>query len=132
MQCSAGEQTQRVDAHNLLETLIGDYHDAGRSIALEGRGGRPHVTCPHALCRVLINLIDGGLRYGDDVRLCVRVEARRLVLAVVDFGAGIVPAQLDAVFVPWYTVSGDRCTCARVRIGTRDRALSPARDVRRA
>jgi signal transduction histidine kinase len=102
MQCSAGEQTQHVDADNLLDTLIGDYQDAGRTITLEGRVGRPLVTCPHALRRVLMNLIDNGLRYGDDVRLCVRVEARRLVLAVVDSGPGIVPAQMEAVFVPWY------------------------------
>jgi signal transduction histidine kinase len=102
MQCSAGEKTQRVDADDLLGALIGDYQDAGRTVALEGRVGRPVVTCPHALRRVLMNLIDNALRYGGDARLCVRVEARRLVLAVVDSGPGIVPAQMDAVFAPWY------------------------------
>ncbi len=102
MQCSAGEQTQRVDADNLLGTLIGDYRDAGRTVALEGSVGCSLVTCPHALRRVLMNLIDNALRYGGDARLCVRVEARRLVLAVVDSGPGILPAQMDAVFAPWY------------------------------
>ncbi len=102
MQCHAEEPTRCVDADGLLGTLIGDYRDAGRNVGLEGRVGRPVVTCPHALRRVLVNLIDNALRYGGDVRLCVRVEARRLVLAVVDSGPGIVPAQLDAVFAPWY------------------------------
>ncbi|MFM0496606.1 sensor histidine kinase [Paraburkholderia caledonica] len=64
LQCSAGERTQRVDADNLLGTLVGDYREAGRTVALEGSVGRPLVTCPHALRRV--------------------------------------PAQMDAVFAPWY------------------------------
>lgn len=102
MQCSGEEPTRRVDADGLLGALVGDYRDAGCTVELEGQVGRPVVTCPHALRRVLINLIDNALRYGDDVRLCVRIEARRLVLAVVDSGPGIVPAQLDAVFKPWY------------------------------
>lgn len=102
LQCSAGERTQRVDADNLLGTLVGDYREAGRTVALEGSVGRPLVTCPHALRRVLMNLIDNALRYGGDARLCVRVEARHLVLAVVDSGPGILPAQMDAVFAPWY------------------------------
>lgn len=102
MQCSAGEKTQRVDADSLLDTLIDDYKGAGRTVALEGRVGCPVDTCPHALRRVLMNLIDNAFRYGGDARLCVRVEARRLVLAVVDSGPGIVPAQMDRVFAPWY------------------------------
>lgn len=102
MQCSAEEPTHRVDADGLLDTLIGDYRDAGCAVILEGQVGRPVDTCPHALRRVLVNLIDNALRYGGDVRLCVRIEARRLVLAVVDSGPGIVPAQMDAVFAPWY------------------------------
>jgi signal transduction histidine kinase len=102
LQCSAEEPASRVDADSLLGVLVDDYRDAGRTIELEGRVGCPVVTCPHALRRVLMNLIDNALRYGTDVRVCVRVEARRLVLAVVDSGPGIAHAQMDAVFAPWY------------------------------
>lgn len=102
LQCSAEEPVSRVDADSLLDTLVDDYRDAGRTVEREGRVGCPVVTCPHALRRVLMNLIDNALRYGTDVRLCVRVEARRLVLAVVDSGPGIAHAQMDAVFAPWY------------------------------
>jgi signal transduction histidine kinase len=69
---------------------------------LDGRLDCPLVTFPHALRRVLVNLIDNALRYGRDVRLCVRVDARRVMLAVVDSGPGIVPAEMEAVFTPWY------------------------------
>ncbi|CAA2099349.1 sensor histidine kinase [Variovorax paradoxus] len=102
MQRSASEPPRRVDADGLLGTLVGDYRDAGRAVALEGRVGQPVAACPQALRRVLVNLIDNALRYGSDVRLCVQVDARRLVLAVVDSGPGIVPSEMEAVFAPWH------------------------------
>ncbi|WP_175922958.1 sensor histidine kinase [Burkholderia latens] len=102
LQCSVPEPPRRVDADALLGALVGNYRDAGQSIALDGRVGLPLVTFPHALRRVLVNLIDNALRYGEDVRLCVRVDARRVMLTVVDSGPGIVPAELEAVFKPWY------------------------------
>ncbi|WP_321957759.1 sensor histidine kinase [Paraburkholderia bannensis] len=102
MQCSAEEPMRAVDADGLLDALIADYRDAGRIVKLEGQVGRAVVTCPHALRRVLVNLIDNALRYGVDVRLCVHADAQRLVLAVLDSGPGIVPARLDAVFAAWY------------------------------
>ncbi|WP_186119228.1 sensor histidine kinase [Burkholderia gladioli] len=96
------ESPRRVDADRMFDTLVDNYHDAGRVVELDGRVGRPIVTCPHALRRVLMNLIDNALRYGTDVRLRVRVEAQHLVLAVLDSGPGIAPSQLAAVFEPWY------------------------------
>ena len=101
-QCSAQEPMRAVDADGLLGALIADYRDAGRVVKLEGQVGCTVMTCPHALRRVLANLIDNALRYGVDVRLSVRVDAERLVLAVLDSGPGIVPARLDTVFAAWY------------------------------
>lgn len=98
----ASAQLRPVDADYLLGTLVGNYRTTGREVALEGAVGQPVVACPLALRRVLTNLIDNALRYGEQVRLCVRVEAGRVVLAVVDAGPGIAPAQLEAVFAPWY------------------------------
>ncbi|WP_233888613.1 sensor histidine kinase [Paraburkholderia flagellata] len=102
MQCSALEPMRSIDADSLLGVLIADYRDAGRIVELEGRVGRPVMTSPHALRRVLVNLIDNALRYGVDVHLSVRVEAQRLVLAVLDSGPGIAPARLESVFAAWY------------------------------
>jgi signal transduction histidine kinase len=102
MQCWAGQPLQCFDADGLLGALVDNYRDAGRSVELEGEVGRPVATCPHALRCVLVNLIDNALRYDSAVRLCVRVDARRVVLAVVDSGPGIVPAEMETVFAPWY------------------------------
>lgn len=101
MQHSLAEPLQRVDADGLIGNLVRDYRDSGRAIALDGCIGQPVVACPLALRRVLANLIDNALRYGTDVRVCARVDTKSLVLAVVDSGPGIRPAQIDAVLSPW-------------------------------
>ncbi|MBY4693154.1 HAMP domain-containing histidine kinase [Burkholderia latens] len=102
LQCSVPEPPRRVDADEMLGVLVGSYRDAGLTVDLDGRVGRPLVTFPHALRRVLVNLIDNALRYGGEVRLCVRVDGRHVMLTVLDSGPGIVPAELEAVFKPWY------------------------------
>ena len=102
LQCSVAEPPRSVDVNELLGSLVDNYRDAGLVVALDGRLDSPLVTFPHALRRVLVNLIDNALRYGRDVRLCVRVDARRVMLAVLDSGPGIVPAEMEAVFTPWY------------------------------
>ncbi|MFS2164509.1 sensor histidine kinase [Variovorax sp. Varisp62] len=101
MQRNVAEPLQRIDADGLLGNLMRDYREAGRAIVLDGRIGQPVVACPLALRRVLANLIDNALRYGSDVRICARVDAKSLVLAVQDSGPGIRAAQMDAVFAPW-------------------------------
>ncbi|AXF14887.1 ATP-binding protein [Paraburkholderia caledonica] len=102
MQCNVDEPPTHVSVDALLTGLIDDYRDAGHCIELESEVGYSIETCPHALRRVLVNLIDNALRYGSDVRLRLRVEAQAVVFAVLDNGPGIEPSQMEAVFAPWY------------------------------
>jgi len=104
----AAEPASRVDVDALFEALAGDYEDTGEHVRLEGHIGRPIVTQPHALRRILGNLLDNALKYGSDVRLQVHPEAGRLVLAVVDRGPGIPEDQLQAVLRPFHRVENSR------------------------
>lgn len=102
MQSGLAQKLRHVDADGMLATLVQNYRDAGCTLALDGLVGRPVVTCPHALRRILVNLVDNAFRYGSNVRVRVRAEGGRVHLAVLDSGPGIAPAELDAVFMPWY------------------------------
>lgn len=106
----ATEPPCRIDADALFESMVADCEDAGRQVLLEGRAGAPIVTRPNALRRILMNLMDNALNFGDDVRLQVRAQPGqdRLVLAVVDNGPGIPADQLDNVLKPFYRVEGSR------------------------
>jgi len=102
MQSGLAQKLRKVDADGMLAALVQNYRDAGCTLALDGLVGRPVVTCPHALRRILVNLVDNAFRYGNNVRVRVRAEGGRLHLAVLDSGPGIAPTELDAVFMPWY------------------------------
>ncbi|VTU26790.1 Osmolarity sensor protein EnvZ [Variovorax sp. PBS-H4] len=104
----ATEPPCRVDADALLESMVADYQDSGQPVRLEGRIGGPIVTRPNALRRIVVNLVDNALKFGSSVRMQVRVDADRLVMAVIDDGPGIPPDQLEAVLKPFYRVEGSR------------------------
>lgn len=104
----ATEPACRIDADALFESMVADYEDSGQAVRLEGRTGEPIVTRPNALRRILANLIDNALNFGSDVRLQVRADSDRLVLAVIDNGPGIPPDQLENVLKPFYRVEGSR------------------------
>jgi signal transduction histidine kinase len=102
------EPALRVDADALLESLVADYSDAGEQVLLEGGIAEAIVTRPHALRRILVNLMDNGLKFGTDVRLRVERDGAHVVLAVVDRGPGIPPEHLDSVLKPFYRVESSR------------------------
>ncbi|VTU20281.1 ATP-binding protein [Variovorax sp. RA8] len=104
----ATEPPCRVDADALLESMVADYQDSGQQVRLEGRIGGPIVTRPNALRRIVANLVDNALKFGSEVRMQVRADADRLVIAIVDNGPGIPPDQLEAVLKPFYRVEGSR------------------------
>ncbi|MDQ0074026.1 signal transduction histidine kinase [Variovorax boronicumulans] len=104
----ATEPPLRMDADALLESMLADYEDAGKTVHLEGKAGTPIVGRPNAMRRIVMNLIDNALIFGSDVRVRVQPGDGQLAIAVVDNGPGIPPDELDAVLKPFYRVESSR------------------------
>jgi signal transduction histidine kinase len=99
----------RIDPDSMLESLVGDYQDAGKDVVLAGKAGAPLVTRPHALRRILGNLIDNGLKYAGAVRVAIEPRASgETAIMVRDFGPGIPEAELEKVFEPFYRLEASR------------------------
>jgi signal transduction histidine kinase len=98
----------RIDADALFESMVADYEDAGQQVLLEGSIGRPIVTRPNALRRILANLIDNGLKFGSHVRVELAIDVDRLRVLVIDDGPGIPKEHLEAVFKPFFRVESSR------------------------
>jgi signal transduction histidine kinase len=97
------------DVQALLESLVYDYADCGRQVSLCGRINGPVVTAPHALRRIVTNLTDNALKFGEDVEILVERDVRDHVSIVVkDRGPGIPEAELEAVIAPFYRVEASR------------------------
>lgn len=99
----------RIDPDAMLCSLVGDYQDAGLAVTLHGKAGASIATRPHALKRILGNLVDNGLKYGGEVEVSVEPPAAgELVILVRDVGPGIPEAELEKVFEPFYRLEASR------------------------
>ncbi len=105
---SVTEALCRIDFDALLESMIFDYSDAGQIIELRGHFGHALTTRPHALRRILSNLIDNALKYSGQVTVQIRSTRTELEIAVLDDGPGIPEEELQAVLQPFYRVETSR------------------------
>ena len=66
-------------------------------------------TRPHALRRVLVNLVDNALKFAGAAELWVETKADgSLSVKVMDRGPGIAEEQLAQVMQPFYRVENSR------------------------
>ena len=104
-----GKQRRQTDLYALIDSLVCDYSDAGQPLRFAGERGVTVLTHPQALRRIMINLIDNGLKFGEDVE--VAIDARRsngIAITVSDRGPGIPNEHLKSVFLPFYRIEASR------------------------
>jgi signal transduction histidine kinase len=102
------EAPQKMDLDALVGALVADYQDTGQPVHLQGQLGLPATTRPHALRRILSNLIDNAIKFGGSAAVQLAAHDQALTIAVLDTGPGIPPDQLEAVTKPFYRVEGSR------------------------
>jgi signal transduction histidine kinase len=72
------------------------------------RCGHDVEAQPKALQRVLANLVDNALKYGQGARISAAKEGNAIHVRIRDFGPGIPPAKLEAVFEPFLRLENAR------------------------
>ncbi|EJL04880.1 sensor histidine kinase [Pseudomonas fluorescens Q2-87] len=103
------ETSRRLDLHSFLDSLVFDYLDTGKSVVLNAKIGTVIDTRPHALRRVLVNLVDNALKFGTEVQITVEPQTdKRLEIKILDRGPGIPEDQLPEVIKPFYRVESSR------------------------
>ena len=103
------EDVCRVDVDALLDSLVCDYVDAHHAVHLSGEVGVILATRPNTLKRIIINLVDNALKFGDDVKIQItRPSAELISVSVLDRGPGIPESELAAVLQPFYRVENSR------------------------
>lgn len=105
---SSTEATCRVNLDAFLDSLVFDYQDSGTQVERHGNSGTLLETRPHALRRVLVNLVDNALKFAGAAELHVSCEGSTTIIRVLDNGPGIPGDELDEVLKPFYRVEGSR------------------------
>ncbi|MGF6330085.1 signal transduction histidine kinase [Pseudomonas sp. BS3782 TE3695] len=105
----ATEESRRTDLDSFLDSLVFDYQDMGKDVQLDGKSAAVINTRPHALRRVLVNLIDNALKFAGAAELWVQTQADgSLSVKVMDRGPGIAEEELAQVMEPFYRVENSR------------------------
>ena len=103
------EQRCQTDLYALIDSLVCDYSDAGKPLRFAGERGVTILTHPQALRRIMINLIDNGLKFGEDVEVAVDAQqSNGITITVSDRGPGIPEEHLKSVFLPFYRIEASR------------------------
>ena len=103
-----GGQRCQTDLYALIDSLVCDYSDAGKSLRFAGERGVTILTHPQALRRIMINLIDNGLKFGEDVEVAIAQRSNGITITVSDRGPGIPDEHLKSVFLPFYRIEASR------------------------
>ena len=105
----ATEASCRISLDAFLDSLVFDYQDTGQDVQLSGKNAAVIDTRPHALRRVLVNLVDNALKFGGAARIEVQAENDgQLAIQVLDRGPGINEQELAEVLKPFYRVESSR------------------------
>jgi signal transduction histidine kinase len=105
----ATEASCRISLDSFLDSLVCDYQDTGREVSLRGNNGAVIETRPHALRRILVNLVDNALKYAGTAEVEISGDASTGVsISVLDRGPGIPEEVLAEVVKPFYRVESSR------------------------
>ncbi|MCB4769463.1 HAMP domain-containing protein [Ancylobacter sp. Lp-2] len=103
------EKPARIDIGSFVASLAFDYQDTGKPVSYAGNLDAVVTTRPHALRRILTNLVDNALKFAGAAEIEIDRTAEGVVaIAVLDDGPGIPPDQLDAVLQPFYRLEQSR------------------------
>ncbi|MDW3681084.1 sensor histidine kinase [Cupriavidus ulmosensis] len=103
-----GEKPSRIDLGSFIESLAYDYQDIGKAVTIQQNIGGAIVTRPHALRRILTNLIDNAIKFGGAAELRVDREHDTVIIEVLDRGTGIPQDKLEAVLQPFVRLESSR------------------------
>lgn len=105
----ATEASCRISLDAFLDSLAFDYQDTGKDVQLSGKNAAVIDTRPHALRRVLVNLVDNALKFGGAAQIHVQLaDNGQLAIQVLDRGPGISEEELAEVLKPFYRVESSR------------------------
>lgn len=105
------EKMQKVDLKNFIESeIIWPYIKTKANLQYEIQIESEVLAYIKALSykRAITNLIDNGLRYGQNVKILVRISRKKLIMSIEDDGPGIPEEKRRRVFEPFFRVDQSR------------------------
>jgi two-component system osmolarity sensor histidine kinase EnvZ len=102
------EQPTAFDLSELLQTILDDYRDQHVLIDFNGPAHLVYDGRPLSLKRVVVNLLENAVKYGERPRIALSRNAHSICIEVCDEGPGIPEDALQRVFDPFFRLETSR------------------------
>jgi two-component system osmolarity sensor histidine kinase EnvZ len=104
------KKEENLELRKILKAQVADFHRQDIEVGLAHGEECDYVGDPLALNRILSNLLDNAIHYGDGnpVEVDLRCDEQSVIIRVLDRGPGIPVDQSEAVFRPFYRLETAR------------------------
>ena len=102
------EQHRRYDLATLLDSLCRDLQEMGLAVHCDDSPRCVLQGQPEAVKRALRNLIENAVNYGEQAEVTLATTDTEAVVTIVDQGPGILEADRERVFEPFYRLEHSR------------------------
>ena len=99
------EQLTEVDLEAILKELCHIYNTDTPRVLLHGALRAPLIGKPVALKRMLSNLIENAVKYGERVEVSLKDHNDKVIIQFRDYGEGIPDDLREKVFEPYFRVA---------------------------
>jgi two-component system, OmpR family, sensor kinase len=101
-------QPERLDFRSLVERVVDEQSDLGHDVTLEPGSPLTIEGVPLALRRVVANVVENALKYGQRARLRLSSDDGHCFLQIDDDGPGIPENLQSQVFDPFFRIEPSR------------------------
>ena len=105
---SAEEPEAAVELRSLLEEIAAELCENGSRASVAASEQVTMAARPVALKRALRNLAENAIRYGQEARITLAGDSRRVLIEIEDKGPGIPPEDRERVFEPFVRLEASR------------------------
>ncbi len=101
------ENNAYVDLNEVIASVIEPYNQPKIRVQFTASHIEPIVAKPLAIKRVIGNLVENAVKYGEKAEITLTCDADWVKIVICDQGPGIPEEQLEAVFEPYYRLADD-------------------------
>ncbi|MGF1766294.1 ATP-binding protein [Enterovibrio makurazakiensis] len=101
------ENVTQIDVLQIITSIAEIHNQQRQRVIIRGEQSRPFSCKPLAFKRCLTNLIDNGVKYGDEVLVYIHDSEKSLDITLMDNGPGIPTEYLKKVFDPYFRLHTD-------------------------
>lgn len=93
---------EKIDLRSIVEDVVEDAVFVGKPVTLEKTEQAPVEVDPLGMRRLLGNLVENAVKYGDRAKIRLFRDDQDAVAEVIDDGPGLPDDELERVFQPFY------------------------------